>query len=470
MLFWLGSFVLAAVGGWLFMRGLFGHRRIVSKTRRCPRCRYDMTGRPGEMTCAECGFTARFESQWYGGRRWLWPIVLGAAMLVSSLGLGSWPITRETGYLALLPVSVQVRVWPSWVRLYTWMFLGSEIERDGLWYLARHVAQADSRTLERAFVRSGIAGMRASNDRNASGEIARVLGSANVWPEADVVSESDVLFLLSHEGKDQQDLGVSYMALVQRPSANFASAVEAVCSEQEWGDQRVEWVGYSVDRQLGFERVEATLRSDDPASADERARLANLVSQFAYSYWYTQIHYPRRAQAYEPDFLLAERLVLEGQVGIVRKLFGSTLGHTRFSASAADFSMSYAGPLDARIRSLVDSVFDKLASPVGGEVADTAGWLLQNYSGIPIRLATSRLQAGMDPGAAERIIEIARQRFESAGSHYAADGVVDLERFAEAPGAPVRMSTEARRLAREIRAALPEAHDLYRGESELLAD
>lgn len=68
-LWWIGAVALSGVGTWLVLRGLFGHRRIASRTRRCPRCRYDMTGRPGEMTCAECGFTAEHEARFYGGKR-----------------------------------------------------------------------------------------------------------------------------------------------------------------------------------------------------------------------------------------------------------------------------------------------------------------------------------------------------------------------------------------------------------------
>jgi hypothetical protein len=107
-LWWLGAVALSGVGTWLVLRGLFGHRRIASRTRRCPRCRYDMTGRPGEMTCAECGFTAQHEARFYGGKRRWWVAGLGLVVCVGGLGMLVVPESVERrGVAWLLPRPVQ---------------------------------------------------------------------------------------------------------------------------------------------------------------------------------------------------------------------------------------------------------------------------------------------------------------------------------------------------------------------------
>lgn len=110
-LWWIGAVGLSGLGTWLVLRGLFGHRRIASRTRRCPRCKYDMTGRPGEMTCPECGFTAEHEARFYGGRRRWWPVVVACFVITCSFGLLVVPESIERGGVAwALPGPVRDRV------------------------------------------------------------------------------------------------------------------------------------------------------------------------------------------------------------------------------------------------------------------------------------------------------------------------------------------------------------------------
>ncbi|MEM9165986.1 MAG: hypothetical protein AAGB48_03065 [Planctomycetota bacterium] len=142
----LGSVTLAAAGGVLVWLGWAGRRRIVSRTRRCPRCRYDMTGRPGEMTCPECGLIALDEAAWYGGRlrvRWL---VAGALVLLLAAGVGGWPFARERGLISLLPLRAQVEIWPTWLRAWRALDLDTTQEWNAISGLGRRIAGYDQLT------------------------------------------------------------------------------------------------------------------------------------------------------------------------------------------------------------------------------------------------------------------------------------------------------------------------------------
>ncbi|MEM8757417.1 MAG: hypothetical protein AAGF47_06515 [Planctomycetota bacterium] len=460
--YWLGSVLLAAVGGWLGMRGFFGNRRIASLTRRCPRCKYDMTGRPDAMTCAECGLTAKHESQWYGGRRWLWPIVLSGAMLVSSFALGSWPITRQTGYLALLPLRVQVEVWPTWTRFYHWAMLGSESEERGIEQLGRSVADSDNRSLERAFVRSGIAGIRSSRDPRVARTIAYVLSSVGVWPDVGTVSEDDVLYLLAGSTNRLRNLGVSYIGLIENPSGGFAGNVDTICAEQGLDTARVRWIRHNVDRLLGFPRTAELLRSSDPADAEDRVWAADMLGRLAANHSFHLASYPRYAEQNRADFDLVEQFVLDGHPGVTRGFIVGILSYNyvSYGASADAPSLTYRSVLSPRVESMLTQVFRSLNEDGTGEIASICFWVLESYPSAPIRLATSRLSPDTVPEVARRMLGLVRGRLEFAGVLYAADAIVDLDRFSADPTADPVFAVGASQLAEELRALLPDEHRL----------
>lgn len=76
--------------------------------RRCPRCWYDMAYSPG-MTCAECGFTARKEKQFYATRR--------------RYGVGLGAIIAATAFALFIIDQVNQNAWPSYLptRVLLWM-------------------------------------------------------------------------------------------------------------------------------------------------------------------------------------------------------------------------------------------------------------------------------------------------------------------------------------------------------------
>ena len=77
---WMGTLVICCLCTFVAWRALFGDRGL--GRRRCPRCWYDMAYSPG-MTCAECGHTARKESEFARTRRR--PFLAVAAIVISVL-------------------------------------------------------------------------------------------------------------------------------------------------------------------------------------------------------------------------------------------------------------------------------------------------------------------------------------------------------------------------------------------------
>jgi len=108
-LFPLGAVALGGLGLLLLVRGLFGRRFMVRKARACRRCRYDMGDTEGHR-CPECGHTAKHEGEHYAGRRRWLVAGLGLMLLLGAVGVGMTPGVRRDGWLRLLPLELQVRV------------------------------------------------------------------------------------------------------------------------------------------------------------------------------------------------------------------------------------------------------------------------------------------------------------------------------------------------------------------------
>ena len=105
--------LLAGIGGVLLVRGLFGRWFRAGgkrgRVRSCRRCRFDLSATDGH-TCPECGHTARHEAEHYAGR-FRWPVAaLGLVLLLGAVGAGMTPGIQRDGWLHLLPMGVQVRV------------------------------------------------------------------------------------------------------------------------------------------------------------------------------------------------------------------------------------------------------------------------------------------------------------------------------------------------------------------------
>ena len=105
--------LLGGVGMVVLVRGLFGRwfraGGKAGRVRSCRKCRFDLSATEGH-TCPECGHTARHEAEHYAGR-FRWPVaVLGLLLLIGAIGLAMTPGVKRNGWLYLLPMGVQVRV------------------------------------------------------------------------------------------------------------------------------------------------------------------------------------------------------------------------------------------------------------------------------------------------------------------------------------------------------------------------
>lgn len=112
-LFPLAAVLLGGIGTLILVRGLFGRWfRAGGKRGRvwsCRKCRFDLSATDGH-TCPECGHTARHEAEHYAGR-FRWPAAaLGLVLLLGAIGVGMTPGIQRDGWLHLLPMGVQVRV------------------------------------------------------------------------------------------------------------------------------------------------------------------------------------------------------------------------------------------------------------------------------------------------------------------------------------------------------------------------
>lgn len=102
--------VVAALGALVYAAwwALFADR--AKDRRRCPRCWYDMAYSPG-LTCAECGFTARQESQLHKTRRRLG---VAALAILAAVAITLWANERVSnrGYAAVLPTRALIWMLP----------------------------------------------------------------------------------------------------------------------------------------------------------------------------------------------------------------------------------------------------------------------------------------------------------------------------------------------------------------------
>jgi hypothetical protein len=112
-LFPLGAVLLGGLGTIVLVRGVFGRwfraGGKAGRVRSCRRCRFDLSATDGH-TCPECGHTARCEAEHYAGR-FRWSVAaLGLVLLLSAVVVAMTPGIRRDGWLHLLPMGVQVRV------------------------------------------------------------------------------------------------------------------------------------------------------------------------------------------------------------------------------------------------------------------------------------------------------------------------------------------------------------------------
>ncbi|MCC6906591.1 MAG: hypothetical protein IT430_01495 [Phycisphaerales bacterium] len=130
--FWLSWIALgatvAALAACLFGDGLL---RRFARSRRCPKCWYDLSHSPG-LTCSECGYTATCERQLHKWRR-RWRGV--AFLALAWLGVYLWNYARaiyEHGWLAGVPTPILVHFTPPPEQEYT------RLDRPEGWSMVPH--------------------------------------------------------------------------------------------------------------------------------------------------------------------------------------------------------------------------------------------------------------------------------------------------------------------------------------------
>lgn len=112
-LFPLGAVLLGGLGTLVLVRGVFGRWFRAGgrggRVRSCRKCRFDLSATDGH-TCPECGHTARHEAEHYAGR-FRWPVAAaGVVLLLGAVVVAMTPGVQRHGWLHMLPMGVQVRV------------------------------------------------------------------------------------------------------------------------------------------------------------------------------------------------------------------------------------------------------------------------------------------------------------------------------------------------------------------------
>lgn len=109
-----GGWLLALAGVVALLLFVFGRRVVVRRHPRCAACGYRLDGLQTDADparCPECGRMARPGEAFTLGRKRRVAIV-GVALLVAGLLLPSVPTVRAQGWLAALPMGIQVRALP----------------------------------------------------------------------------------------------------------------------------------------------------------------------------------------------------------------------------------------------------------------------------------------------------------------------------------------------------------------------
>jgi len=118
----MSEYVFIAFGWLLLSGGVFiawrwGWRDAGQKTRRCPKCWYDMRATSG-IKCPECGHQPKQEKLLFKRRRRIHWIVAGLVLMLAAWPVVRWPLYHElakrgNGLIAFLPRTVVVLTWPA---------------------------------------------------------------------------------------------------------------------------------------------------------------------------------------------------------------------------------------------------------------------------------------------------------------------------------------------------------------------
>lgn len=458
MWWWVLALVLAGVGGWLVMRGLFGHRRLVSRTRRCPRCRYDMTGLPGGMTCAECGFTAHDEASWYGGRRRPVQALLGVVALLAAFAAVSWPVGREMGYLSMLPLRVQIEVWPTWLRTLRFFGLGTEAEWGAVQRIPHAIRQSNSQSLRSAVWRQGLKELRRLDPMTVAAEdVAYILTQTSLieLPNenglAIEASPENVLFLLRHSNEFAVAAGMNLAPFATDDVDEIFSEIASIRGTPRDVDGDPVYAMIEVDRRNGYEWIEGVLAA---GTAPELSAVAYWTAPYAiWAIYQNPLNPVIPPEKYDRDLEVALRWLREGPEATrsalaMQLIFRSYFLNPQWNevGEVEGFSVPLLRKPEA-YKEILGLCQDLIASGESTLLAGLSRRMQREYF-TQVRLISSVLRRPISDTAAEQILgflEVNPERmFEALG---------DLETFAADPSRSLILRERAAALAREIRMA-----------------
>lgn len=461
MWWWVLALVLAGVGGWLVMRGLFGDRRLVSRSRRCPRCRYDMTGLPGGMTCAECGFTARDEASWYGGRCRPAQALVGGVVLLAAFAAVSWPVGREKGYLSMLPLRVQIEVWPTWLRTLRSFGLGTEAEWGAVQGIPGAVDQSHSQSLRRAVWEGGLSELRRLDPLSEEADsVAYIMMQTPLveWPGetglAIEASPETVLFLLRHPNECAVAAGM-YLAPHSTESVDeIFSEIASIRGTPRDAEGDPVYAMIEVDRRNGYRWIEGVLSG---GSDPDLGAVAMWAASYAVGAIYQNPQYPvTPPERYDRDLEVALRWLREGPEATRSRIAFHLFRYSGHFGPQWNEAGEFVGTgLSLRKPEAYEEILRLSQDMIASDESQLAEWMIERRmtrNGFgQIRLVSSVLRRPISDAAAGRILS-----FLEADSNAIAEALGDLEAFAADPSRSQILRERAAALGREIRKANPE--------------
>ena len=460
MVWWIAAFVLSVLGFWMVQRGWCGARRVVSRTRRCPKCRYDMSAMPGEMICAECGFTARDEATWYAGRRRFGPIVVGLVLWISAIGAASWPSARVNGYLSFLPLRVQIQVWPAWLRLLDTLELDPSAEWTAVQMIPSLIQDTDSAAIRETAWRRGMQELRALPPMSESaGDVAYILTQTPIMsyttydPSTMIeIESSDVLFLLNHPNEFAVAAGTYLAPYCTDSGDEIFEAVLAVLGTPRDAECDAIYTLYTLDR--GRDGV---WTREVFATGSEREK-ETLAGHVAYSAWIAL--YPQNATGvqstpYDDSFM---REFMEhargGDVSVRSALMSPMVQVLSWLQPQFDQEGSVTGfgqTLTSPERALeVVELFRAVMSSDDEVAVRVYPHLVQPRSNVPVRVFSVLLRRPLGDQATARILGI----IESQGTA-GTDALADLRVFRDDPGKPEQLRLRAGTLIESMTRSAP---------------
>ncbi len=457
MVWWIGSILLSILGFWMVQRGWCGPRRVVSRTRRCPKCRYDMSAMSALMVCTECGFQAHDEVTWYAGRRRLGPVVIGVALWIVAMGVASWPSARVNGYLSFLPLRAQIEVWPAWLRTLRFFGLEGDAEWNAVQGIPYAVEHSRSQSLRSAVWEGGLSELRRLDPLSEDAdEVAYIMMQTSLveWPGetglAIEASPENVFFLLRHPNECAVAAGMQLALYSTEDMEDIFSEIASIRGTSRAVEGDPVYTMIEIDRRNGYEWIESVLAG---GSDPDLGAVAMWIASYATGAIYQSPQYPvTPTQKYDRDLEITLRWLRDGPV-TTRTMLATQLlsrsGHflTQWSeeSDVEGFTLPLRKP--EAYREILTLSQDMISSDKSTLIEGLSRWM-QRDQFSQIRVVSSVLCRPISDSVAERIMA-----FLEINPKRSIEAIGDLDAFAADPSRNQTLRERAEALANEIRAA-----------------